>query len=283
VVREVQALTDGGYREVVVTGVQISEYDDGRHRLFDVASALLERTTAPRIRLTSLAPWRFDDRLIDLWQDPRLCRHIHMSLQSGCTATLSRMRRPYSADEYEALAERLRQRIPGLALTTDVIIGFPGECDEEFEQSLAFVERLAFAKPHLFTYSPRPGTRAARLPNMVEPAVKKERMGRMQAVAAESERAFWRGCVGETVGVVWDGERHGRWTGLTDHYVRVFAEAGPEPVPIGELGLVKVVRVEDRGVTARRLESSTAELVPRAPEMPPRREPEARSPLHVLA
>ena len=108
---EVRALAASGFPEVVVTGLQISEYDDGGRRLFDLVAALLERTDVPRLRLTSIAPWNFDHRLLELWSDRRLCRHVHMSLQSGSTATLKRMRRPYTAEAYAALAERLRAAI----------------------------------------------------------------------------------------------------------------------------------------------------------------------------
>ncbi|MCP4660704.1 MAG: radical SAM protein, partial [bacterium] len=111
VVDEVRALTAGGYRELVVTGVQISEYDDDGRRLGDLVAALLERTDAPRLRLTSIAPWKFDPHLLELWSDRRLCRHLHLSLQSGSTATLRRMRRPYSAAGYAELVGRIREAI----------------------------------------------------------------------------------------------------------------------------------------------------------------------------
>ena len=187
VVDEVQALVQGGYREIVVTGVQISEYhDEDGHRLYDLVSAILAETDVPRLRLTSIAPWKFDARLLDLWHDRRLCRHVHMSLQSGSSATLKRMRRPYSAAQYAALAENLRAKIPGLALTTDVIVGFPGEDATEFAESLAFVERLRFARPHVFTYSTREGTHAATLPDHVEHAEKKARVTAMLEVARAS-------------------------------------------------------------------------------------------------
>lgn len=251
VVADVQALASGGYREVVVTGVQISEYDDDGKRLYDLVAALLERTDVERLRLTSIAPWKFDDRLLDLWRDRRLCRHIHMSLQSGSTTTLRRMRRPYSAPAYAALAERLREAIPGLALTTDVIVGFPGETEEEFAESLEFVERAAFARPHVFTYSTRPGTPAANLPDSVPPAEKKRRVHAMRAVAAASERAFWNAQIGETLPVVWEESRNGRWRGLTDNYIRVFADGPNRHDLTGHLGTVILEAVEDGGVRGR--------------------------------
>jgi len=246
VVSEVQALAAGGYPEVVVTGVQISEYDDGGRKLYDLISALLAETEVPRLRLTSIAPWKFDRRLLGLWSDPRLCRHVHMSLQSGCTRTLRRMRRPYTAEGYADLAAELRQAIPGLALTTDVIVGFPGESEEELAESLAFVERMAFARPHVFTYSPRPGTHAETLPDHLDPQVKKARVKAMLEVAAASERKFQESQLGETLGVVWEERRNGRWSGMTDNYLRVHAESDRDLA--GTLGRARLLRLAEGGV-----------------------------------
>ncbi len=251
VVREVRSHADAGVREVVVTGVQISEYDDRGRRLYDLVAALLEQTDVPRLRLTSIAPWKLDPRLPGLWTDRRLCRHVHMSLQSGSTATLRRMRRPYTADAYAALADRLRAAIPGLALTTDVIVGFPGETRDEFSESLAFVERLGFARPHVFSFSPRAGTRAATLPDQVPHGETKARMAEMLAVARSSDRAFRRRQLGETLDVVWEEPRAGRWSGLTDNYVRAFADS--EQDLAGSLGRVRVERLVAGGVEGRRI------------------------------
>ncbi len=250
VVEEVRSLVAGGYREVVVTGVQISEYDDAGRRLYDLVRTLLDQTEVERLRLTSIAPWKFDDLLIELWSDRRLCRHIHMSLQSGCTATLRRMRRPYSADQYAELADRLRAAIPGLALTTDVIVGFPGESEREFEESLAFVERMAFARPHVFTYSQRPGTHAATLPDQISYGEKKARVGEMLAVGRASERTFWRRHLGETLDVVWEEHKQHRWSGLTDNYIRVFADAGEYADLSGRVRPARLQEIGDGGVVA---------------------------------
>ena len=246
VVDEVQALADGGYPEVVVTGVQISAYDDRGRRLFDLVKALLERTRLPRLRLTSIAPWKFDHRLLELFADPRLCRHVHMSLQSGSTSTLKRMRRPYTAEAYAELAERLRARVPGLALTTDVIVGFPGETRKEFEESLAFVRRLAFARPHVFTFSPRAGTHAATLPDPVPHAEKKARVAEMRALARDTDRAFRRRHLGATLDVVWEERKAGGWSGLTDNYIRVFADSDRDLA--GQVAPARLEAVVDGGV-----------------------------------
>ncbi len=225
VVAEVRALVAAGHREIVVTGVQISSYRWRGRRLYDLVRAILDRSDVPRLRLTSIAPWEFDLRLLDLWPDGRLCRHVHLSLQSGSSSVLKRMRRPYTAEQYAGLAERLRAAIPGLALTTDVIVGFPGETDAEHGEGLAFVEAMAFAKIHAFPYSPRPGTHAATLPDQVPHEIKRQRMAAMLRAAAESEARFQRAHLGRAVSVLWEGKRDGRWQGTSDNYLKVYARA----------------------------------------------------------
>ena len=224
-IAEARDLAAAGYREIVVTGVQISSYRDGDYRLYDLVRALLAEVDLPRLRLTSIAPWQFDRRLLELWADPRLCRHVHLSLQSGCSATLQRMRRPYSAESYARLLAEIRQAVPGVAITTDVIVGFPGETAAEFAASLAFVAEARFAKVHGFPYSPRPGTTAAELPDPVDPASQRARMAELLAVAAASEQAFWQQHLGHTETVLWERPRNGRWQGTTDNYVRVFTRS----------------------------------------------------------
>jgi len=246
VVDEVRALTAGGYRELVVTGVQISEYEHDGHRLCDLVAAILERTAVPRLRLTSIAPWKFDPRLLELWSDRRLCRHLHLSLQSGSTETLRRMRRPYTAASYAKLVERIREAIPGVAITTDAIVGFPGETAEEFSESLAFVERMQFARTHVFPYSARPGTHAATLPDELRPEEKKARTAEMLAVARAGERDFRSRHLGEICEVVWEERKKGRWSGLTDHYIRVFADSDRDLT--GSMAPARLCELVDGGV-----------------------------------
>lgn len=243
VVEEVRSLVEAGYREVVVTGVQISAYRSGDDGLYELVRAILERTEVPRLRLTSIAPWDLDERLLELWSDRRLCRHLHLSLQSGATATLRRMRRPYSAESYLGVLDRVRSSMPGVGITTDVIVGFPGENPEEFEESLATVEAARFAKAHVFPFSPRPGTEAADLPGHVHPDEKKARMERMLAAADRAERDFRLSHVGRRETVLW--ERGGQ--GLTDNYLRVHC---PEGV-WNDFSEVEVVGVVEDGVIGR--------------------------------
>lgn len=247
VVEEVRALLRQGCQELVVTGVQISAYRWEDVRLADLVRALLAETEVPRLRLTSIAPWDLDDRLLDLWRDRRLCRHLHLSLQSGSTATLRRMRRPYTAESYLALLDRLRAAIPGTAVTTDVIVGFPGETDAEFTESLATAKAARFAKVHVFPYSPRRGTEAEEMPGQLPPEEKKERMARMLALAGQAERDFQTAHLGTRQTVLWERPRDGMGQGLTDNYLRVLCEAGAtlwnrfsevEMMGIGEEGLL---------------------------------------------
>jgi threonylcarbamoyladenosine tRNA methylthiotransferase MtaB len=254
VVTEVRDLVGRGHREIVITGVQISAWRSKGGRLGDLVRAILDETEVPRLRLTSIAPWDLDERLLDLWRDHRLCRHLHLSLQSGATATLRRMRRPYTAEGYLALLGRVRAAVPGVAVTTDVIVGFPGETGEEFAESLATVEAAGFAKVHVFPYSPRPGTTAERMPDQVPPEEKKERMERMLAAADHAERAFRTAHLGTRQTVLWERPKEGLGHGLTDNYLRVLCPEGARLW--NRFSEVEVVGLAEDGVLGRIVASS---------------------------
>ncbi len=229
IVAEIQEMSALGYREAVLTGVHLGSYGydlgqpDGLHRL---VQAILNETDIPQVRLSSLEPWGVTPGFFDLWQNPRLCRHLHLPLQSGCDATLRRMVRRTSQAEFRSLAETARERIPGLSITTDVIVGFPGETDEEFALSQAFIEAMDFAGMHVFRYSRRPGTGAARLPNQVNEEVKKARSDALQAIAQAGERRFAERFIGGTLNVLWEAINGATGAGFvnngyTDNYLRV--------------------------------------------------------------
>jgi threonylcarbamoyladenosine tRNA methylthiotransferase MtaB len=219
----VAALEAHGYAEVVLTGVQISSYRYQGEGLYELVARILAETPVRRLRLTSIAPWQFDPRLLDLFSGGRLCRHFHLSLQSGCDRTLRRMRRPYTADGFRRLLDGIRDRVPGVAITTDVIAGFPGETEEDDRCSRTFVERLGFARVHAFPYSERPGTAAVDFSGKLDPPAIRRRMEALLAVAVSSRAAFARDQVGRTVEVLWERRRDGAWQGTSDNYLRVRA------------------------------------------------------------
>jgi len=230
---EVRRRLLAGYQEIVLTGVHIGAY--GRDRgtvnqgldLWGLVRRILAETTVPRLRLSSIEPWDLATTALSLWQDPRLCRHLHLPLQSGCDATLNRMARRYTTAQFAALAAAARGAIPDLALTTDLIVGFPGETEAEFAACLQFVQAMEFARVHVFPFSPRSGTLAAQMPDQVPAPVKVERARRARAAASAGAEAFRCRFVGRTMAVLWESSHSkgtGRvWSGLTDNYLRVHA------------------------------------------------------------
>lgn len=256
VVREIQMLAAQGYQEAVLTGVHLGSYghDHGkRDGLEQLVRAILAATDIPRLRLSSLEPWDLSPDFFTLWENPRLCRHLHLPLQSGCDATLKRMARRTSQREFRALVESARAYIPGLAISTDIIVGFPGETDAEFEDSFAFVYAMDFMKLHVFRYSQRPGTAAARMPGQVPNDVKKERSARMLALSDVGAQRFYARFVGCALPVLWeqvtgasgDGFHN---SGLTDNYIRVEVTA-PEALT-NTIMRVHLVETTDRGLRA---------------------------------
>ncbi|MFC2002554.1 MiaB/RimO family radical SAM methylthiotransferase, partial [Chloroflexota bacterium] len=228
VVAEVGHHIAGGYKEVVLTGVEIGRYDYNRVNLKGLLEHILAGTNVIRLRLSSLQPNGISTELIGLWCDRRLCRHFHLSLQSGSDGVLGRMRRHYSVNDYQRAVSLIRSLVPEAAITTDVIVGFPGETDEEFKESYDFCRQMRFARIHVFPYSPRPGTQAARMPYPVGVKVKKERSQRMLALAQGSALSFSRQFLGQVVPVLWEKQTGGIWSGLTDNYIRVYARSGED-------------------------------------------------------
>jgi threonylcarbamoyladenosine tRNA methylthiotransferase MtaB len=233
---DMQAALDGGTQEIVLTGVHLGAWGqdfDPPRRLVDLVSTLLTHTSVPRLRLSSLEPWDLEADFFSLWRDPRLCRHLHLPLQSGSASVLRRMRRRTSPDAFAALVGAARAAIPGAAITTDIIVGFPGESEAEFAETLDFVKAMEFSGGHVFTYSARPGTPAARMKNQTRGDMSKVRSARLRAVLAEASMAYRRGFIGQTLPVLWEStsqlsDSGWQMEGLTDNYLRVRATA-PQP------------------------------------------------------
>jgi len=229
ILAEIEALVAAGGKEVVLTGVHIGGYGrDLDASLGQLVGDILAETTLSRLRLSSIEPWDLEPSFLRLWENPRLCRHLHLPLQSGCDATLRRMRRRYTTSQYADLVDAARRSIPDLAVTTDLIVGLPGETAEEFAASLSFVEEMQFARTHVFKYSARPGTAAAEMPHQVPYAEKKRRSETMLELARESSQRFHRGFLGRSLEVLWekpDQDDRRIWSGLTDNYIRVLARS----------------------------------------------------------
>ena len=233
ILTDVQSAVAGGTKEIVLTGVHLGSWGHDfpdPQRLKDLVSALLARTAFPRLRLSSLEPWDLDADFFTLWRDERLCRHLHLPLQSGSAGVLKRMARKTTPASFAALVQAARLAIPGVAITTDIIVGFPGETEAEFSETLAFVRRMDFAGGHVFTYSARPGTPAARMRGQLPYGVRKQRNALLRAALEESARAYRSRFIGQTLPVLWEASStltDTGWAleGLTDNYLRVQAVA----------------------------------------------------------
>jgi threonylcarbamoyladenosine tRNA methylthiotransferase MtaB len=233
VLMDIQAALRGGSQEIVLTGVHLGswghDYEPPQH-LSDLVKAILVECDLPRLRLSSLEPWDLSDQFFALWQDPRLCPHLHLPLQSGSAATLRRMARKTSPQAFASLVAAARRLISGAAITTDVITGFPGENDAEFAETLAFVEQMGFAGGHVFSYSARAGTAAARMPAQVPVQLRKERNAQLRQVFAQSAQRYQRSFLGKTLTVLWEeaipaGENAWQMSGLTGNYLRLSAHS----------------------------------------------------------
>jgi threonylcarbamoyladenosine tRNA methylthiotransferase MtaB len=201
--------------------------DAGGGGLVALISTLLRETSVPRIRVSSLQPPDVTPELLRLWEDPRLCRHFHIPLQSGSDDVLERMRRRYASDDFHRTVLRIRESIPDAAVTTDVMAGFPGETEADFEATCRTCEGLELTDLHVFPFSRRPGTIAAGMGDQPSEPVKRERVDRLLALAARLHGRFLQRFEGATVPVLWEkpASTGGLWEGLTDNYVRVLTRS----------------------------------------------------------
>jgi len=226
IVREINALHDQGVQEVVLTGVHLGGYgSDLNLRLEHLIAEVLEHTAIPRLRLGSLEPWELRDEFFELWKNPRLMPHLHLPLQSGCDSVLRRMARRCKTTEFAELLEGARQTVPDINISTDIIVGFPGETEAEWQESLEFIERMGFGHVHIFNYSVREGTKAAGLPNHVPEHIRRARSQALQRLVNHLKRKTLARFLGRTFPVLWedcketDGRR--RFFGYTPNFLRV--------------------------------------------------------------
>lgn len=235
VVEQVERLVQLGYREVVLTGIHVTSYgvDPGADTdLLGLIKRVHKIDGLDRIRLSSLEPtYMTEDVIKEIARLEKVCRHFHLSLQSGCDQTLNRMGRRYTTAQYRGIVERLKTELPGVAVTTDVMVGFPGETREEFEETYRFLQGLKLYNMHVFKYSPRKGTPAAGFDAQVGAGEKDERSSALLNLAAECRKSFHDGFVGKSLPVLYEQRNSsfpGCFEGLTDNYIKVLVPAGDD-------------------------------------------------------
>lgn len=255
VLNEVRKLAEAGFKEVVLTGIHVASYgkDIKNSSLLDIIKKVHEIDGIERIRLGSIEPTTITEEFVKAAKAlQKLCPHYHISLQSGCDETLKRMNRKYTADEYRRVVGLLRENIKDVAITTDVMVGFPGETDEEFEQTYRFLQEISFAQMHVFKYSPRKETPAAAFKDQVAPQIKEERSNRLIELSRIRTLEFNRKYIGRTLSVLFEQDvksKEGFIEGLTPNYIRVLSE-GDNKLH-GEILDVRLDEAEEDYVTGK--------------------------------
>ncbi len=246
---EVTKLTAAGYKEVVLIGIHLGcygkEIKDRHITLYDAVQAALKVPALKRLRLGSLESVEVEPRLLELMaKEPRICRHLHLPLQSGCDKVLQAMHRPYSTERYAALLQEIRSKVPDIAVTTDVITGFPGETEEDFAATERFAAACGFAKMHIFPYSKRQGTPAASMPGQIDEAVKQDRAARLAALNRRLQHEELLRRVGSVTEVLFEQPVDAKHIeGLCGAYLRVVVQA---PCSMcGEIARVKITGIQD--------------------------------------
>lgn len=228
VISEVEQIVDNGIQEVVITGIHIASYGKDFNfeiTLIDLLEELNKIQGLKRIRLGSIEPTIITEEFVErLSKLEKICDHFHLSLQSGCNETLKRMNRRYTCEEFENGTKLLRKAFPNAALTTDVIVGFPGETEEEFNKTYEFLERIAFYKMHVFKYSQRKGTKAAVMPNQVDGSIKEQRSKKLIELSNKNEEMYNSQYVGKTIEVLFEEKYEDFFKGHTTNYIEVWAK-----------------------------------------------------------
>lgn len=224
VIDEAKRLSEAGFKEIVLTGIHVASYgkDLENTTLLDAIKAVHAIEGIERIRLSSIEPVVITETFLEgISQLPKLCHHFHLSLQSGCDTVLKRMNRKYTTKDYEKSVNALRALWPDVAITTDLIVGFPGETEEEFEQTKIFVKRIGFTQVHLFPYSQREGTVAAKMANQIDPSIKEQRLKTLQDIIFEQEQQLLERYKGKTVEVLVEHVQDNQGHGYTSNYLKV--------------------------------------------------------------
>lgn len=230
---EARRLADSGYKEIVLTGIRTGLYEDESHDLTALIEKLSDIEGLDRIRISSIETTDVPDGLPELIaSNPKVCRHLHIPLQSGDDSVLKRMNRPYTSSEFLTFVERVRDAVPEIGITTDIMVGFPGETDEEFRSTCRVAEKARFSRTHIFRYSARPGTAASAFLDVVTDTEKERRSKELTDITSVCAAEFEDALVGKTSTILVEGKTSGGGmrSGLTDNYVRIYVDAKPELV-----------------------------------------------------
>ena len=282
IIREINILHQQGVVEIVLTGVHVGGYgSDLDTDLFALVSAILEQTEIPRIRFASVEPWDLSDQFLTLFDNPRLMRHMHLPLQSGCDSVLKRMARRCKTDDFEKLVLGLRSRFPDFNVTTDIIVGFPGETEQEWSTSVDFIKRIGFGHIHIFNYSVREGTKAARLPDHVEASVAKARSRELHQIGRELKRQSMTSMLESDPTILWErakpiGNRFS-YSGYTPNYhrVRLITEDPDLENTLAQVPIIALAEDEDCLIASNQVTVIQADQRPANPAFEPEFRPSA--------
>ncbi|QSB02624.1 tRNA (N(6)-L-threonylcarbamoyladenosine(37)-C(2))-methylthiotransferase MtaB [Methylomonas sp. EFPC1] len=235
VIDEINALHAQGINEAIITGVHLGGYgSDINSNLVELVSEILAKTEIPRLRMGSLEPWELPDGFFELFKNSRLMPHLHLPLQSGSDSVLRRMARRCKTEEFGQIVKLARATIPHFNITTDIIVGFPGETELEWQESFDYIKSLGFGHIHIFSYSPREGTKAAGLPDQVDQNTKKLRSKQLHELADTMKHRFIAENLGEQANILWEGQKEAqkdgvvRHFGYTPNYLRVACDVAPD-------------------------------------------------------
>ncbi len=248
IISEINLLHRSGVQEIAITGVHVGGYgSDIGSNLYALISEILACTEVPRIRLASVEPWDLGKNFFELFRDPRLMPHMHLPVQSGCDSVLRRMSRRCKTVEFRRIAEKAREAIPLFNITTDLITGFPGETEQEWRQTMCFIESIGFGHIHIFTFSPRDGTKAAKLPDQIDRSIKKARSKEMHELAAILRKRELEQHLNSTVSVLWEQKINAdQWLGYTPHYHRVMSNSNK--INVSDIVDVRLDQLSDDGL-----------------------------------
>ena len=261
IIDEINLLHEQGINEVILTGVHLGGYgDDVGSHLTELIQTILEQTDIPRLRLGSLEPWELPAGFFSLFENPRLMPHLHLPLQSGSDTVLKRMARRCKTEEFAAIVKQARSQVNNFNITTDIIVGFPGETEEEWQDSVDFIKAVGFGHIHIFTYSSREGTKAATLPNQLTNEIKKQRSKQLHRLAEEMKQEFMSSQLGQEFTVLWEGQKQliddGQQLvfGYTPNYLKVACQVSQEATIENKMINIKLNSISENYITGELVE-----------------------------